>query len=799
MTIDEIIKELSEEKSKGTGHRFPCRAIMVNTIAEYNYLCERMAGICDCVVTTDMICKGDDIVPDYSCIIDALTNELKDQWILLPGVSEYLRLFQSYEETGDLDGKFCSLWNKILDDNQSKARVLIPMINCTNIWERLHLSSDLRKKELVFQVGEVPDVQVNIDVKVFPRAMEETVFSMEDITSAVALNMKDWLDIWMNLDNPVDPDRTDFVFITKLYRQVEPCQGVLNVKVIDSAFSFVKEMALDGTGLKKEWVTEEAAQLMVNKVCTGRSVKESILEQFNMKVFDGTALMSKWNTLSDAEKKLLVVWEHISGDKNYLNYCVTHCDDINKLPETLQLAIFRVRQSHPEWVAEAVALSNAMGTPKTEEYFNALDAFSAWDEQLAFVSDKSFEERKYIIHLMKKVINKYDISCEKLGEKLKSIYPALAAYLTCNDMPSTALSEYFAHYRRNKLANIIPDNAEAMIETVKLDTLPYRYSKISPYHDEDAFVIWVDAMGAEWQSMLLTFLKNELDDVTIQDGITTQAVLPSETMFNDQWATMGLNYVKLNGLDKLAHNGCIDDKAYEACIAQQLSFMGQVVKEAKARIAKHQIVIITGDHGTSRPAALAFHKDEYAHTAPKYAKVTAHGRFCKVQDNTAPHTESELLKKVGDEYYLVYSNYSHYSVSGNAAGYNDEETATYGELHGGATPEEALVPVIVIKNNKTVVPLAGHIAETTISRKASKASFVITFNKTISTVEATVNNINVICSKIGDGHEWKLTWENAQKGKYDVEVTADSCLVKNLPQLNIVAAGMDEDDLFGGM
>lgn len=798
MTIDEIIKNLSEEKSKGTGHRFPCRAIMVNTIAEYNYLCERLAGISDYIVDANMLCSGDDVVPDYSRVIDSLTGDLKDQWILLPGVSEYLRLFQSYEESGDLDGRFCCLWNKILDDNESKARVLIPMINCSSIWESLHLSEDLRKKELVIQVGEIPDVQVQIDVKVFPSHMQDTVLSMENITSAVAFNMREWLSIWMDLDNPVDPERTDFVFITKLYRLVQPCKGVLNVKVIDSAFSFVSEMAFDGEKLKKQWCSESAVQNLVSSICAGKGVKESILDKFNMKVFDGVTLMGKWNTLSEAEKDLLVIWAHITEEKDYLTHCVLKCATIKELPDVLLLEIFDARIKHPDWINEALLLNNTLGTPKTDAFFNALDSFTSWEEQLAFLNDKTFDERKYIIHLAKKVMTKYNVSCDDLGPKLKSIYPAFAAYLTCKDMPTEALKEYFSYYRRNKIANAIPTNADEMISTINLDALPYRYSEISAYQNEDTFIIWVDAMGSEWQGILTWLLSERLQNATIVNNKVVQATLPSETMFNDQWNSLGMNYTKLNGLDKLAHNGCIDDKAYEACIAQQLSFMDQVVREAKERISKHQIVIITGDHGTSRPAALAFHMDEYAHIPPKGSKVMAHGRFCKVADGNAPHTESELSKKLGEDYYLVYSNYGHYSVSGNAAGYNDEETSTYGELHGGATPEEALVPVIVIRNNKTVEPLAATLAENTVPRKASKAIFSVNFNKSVSELNATVNGENTVCTKVEDGHTWRLTWPDAKKGTFEVKIIADSCLMAGLPKLTVTALGMDEDDLFGG-
>lgn len=53
-----------------------------------------------------------------------------------------------------------------------------------------------------------------------------------------------------------------------------------------------------------------------------------------------------------------------------------------------------------------------------------------------------------------------------------------------------------------------------------------------------------------------------------------------------------------------------------------------------------------------------------------------------------------IAKDSDGNQYLIFKNYDHFKQSGFAAG-GDDENAQYGELHGGASPEELLVPVIV--------------------------------------------------------------------------------------------------------
>ena len=99
MTITEVISVLQQEKLNSLPSRFPCRAIMVKTIQQYCNLLSELKKISDIrVIKANEIFSGADVMPKYSNLsADMYHNE----WVILTGVSEYLRLFSKKEASED--------------------------------------------------------------------------------------------------------------------------------------------------------------------------------------------------------------------------------------------------------------------------------------------------------------------------------------------------------------------------------------------------------------------------------------------------------------------------------------------------------------------------------------------------------------------------------------------------------------------------------------------------------------------------------------------------------------------------
>ena len=791
MTRADILKDLTSEKSLAVPSRFPCRAIMVHTIAEYFELLNDLTQLCDVTISPEDLGVNNDTFPQYDALADRLATDYNGKWLLLPGVSEYLRLFVKGEEKRP---RFFKLWRTMLG-SESTTRVIIPLWDCEAQWQRINLSADERQADFFLRAG-TDEIAQRMTITVLSNAFDRDAINLNQDAN-VKIGMNEWMWAWADTNNPVEAEHPVFMLVTRLWPNVESCNGDITIHVVSDAFTFIAENAKDGRELRREWCSNEMLQLLIPAATEGKTVREAILQQLNMQTFDEMRLMSEWQQLPEVKRQLAMLWMRLNDTHSYIHYCFMKAAEIKDIPSLIQGEVFDVFKNRPDWIEEYKKAATALAMPRGAGFFKALNAIPTWEQQLSFLTGESVEERIEIIRLIGRAIQRFNVDGKTLADMVRPIYPSFADYISMNDTGVEGLSHYFQQYKRHKLANTLPTDPEFLLGLVSTDNFDYRYAAMNPYLSGDWFVLWIDGLGAEWYGYLLNRIKRECDDShTIEHSTIAQATLPTETCYNAQWNEMEKRFRKLDTLDKLAHHGVVDNPDYYACVEAQLRFIDSVVDQATALIKQHQRVIITGDHGASRLAARAFHEgDMYKLLPPAKAKVCSLGRYCKLTQ--AASTHSDVERPHGE--YLVITSYDHYVSSGNAAGYNDEETATYGELHGGATPEEMLVPVIVLKSKDIFTPATVKFNQISVKRKPNKdAVFTAEFSRPVAKLKVRIgNNIAVCTQNDGTGAFWNVCLHNAEKGKYTVEVEADNCQIDTDVQLAVIAAGLVEDDLFG--
>lgn len=349
---------------------------------------------------------------------------------------------------------------------------------------------------------------------------------------------------------------------------------------------------------------------------------------------------------------------------------------------------------------------------------------------------------------------------------------------------------YFDSYKSYKLSNRLPQDEDIYFSNFDINSYPYRYTLLSDSITTDSVILWIDALGAEWLSLLCWTLQKD-NNGQIKSVALAQSCLPTETEYNDQWNKMDTPHDKLDKLDKLAHHGVIDDPSYYACIQEQFSFFSKVVDKVEELFQKYHRVIITGDHGSSRLAARFFHARE-GYPAPASSQVCSHGRFCIFNGAKIIASSNQVIAKDSDgNQYLIFKNYDHFKQSGFAAG-GDDENAQYGELHGGASPEELLVPVVVFDSIHEL-PLTATWKKDSIKFSMKKAKPVILFNKPVQNVQASLGSVDGICTPIDTvGKEWMIVFsenkaEATKNFKYDPIIIADGKVV-HVPSLEIKPA-----------
>ena len=770
MTIQEVIGKLLEEKQNSLPARFHCRAIMVRSIEQYSYLIDELKKLGDIsVFPIDELFSAFDVMPNY----DKLTEkEYQDKWIILPGVSEYLRLFHASEETAQ---RFGSLWHYQWDSS-TKGRILIPLWGCETLWydNALGLCGDERQKGFVFDCIDTGEPQ-RMNIQVLSGDFEEYITELQTSHGYASIGLKEWYGFWYE----PNVETLDHLILTKRYKSIRPTDGDIKIHVVRDTLSFIRENLVGGQVLSEDNCPKEAQKTLFPFALKGDTVDQAVLSALNAQVFRPLDMMGKWLTISKGQKQLVFLWYALHPDDSYLDYCVGRSREIDDLPERILTSIFSVRSSHPEWVADSQALISAVAIEKNDKYFDLLDEIPSLEERLDYLSSRSSRERIYILRLVGQWL-KADHDAVIQNQKLKDIYPELYAYLY-NGYPNESLKHYFLNYKIYKLSNTLPVDEESYFAGFDTDHYDNRYSVLCEEMAEgETIVLWIDALGAEWLP-LLAWALDSIGEGSVSSVKVTQALLPSETKYNDLWKQMDVPSEKYDKLDKLAHKGVVDDKDYYACIEDQISFVCSIVKTVNQFLKKYARVLITGDHGTSRLAARFFHKRE-AMPLPVHAETGSHGRFCKVEDSVQPMMAIQKSARDSDgNHYLVFSNYDHYAKSGFAAGGNDD-VAIYGEIHGGASPEEMLVPVITV-NNRHGIPLTAKWGMPGNSVKISNKSIKchVQFSKPVAVVQATIGDLKGECtSTTNPSKEWTVTFSGIKINKpkqFTVSLVADGTLV----------------------
>ncbi len=782
MELQESIRILKAEKTNKVTSRFPCRIFLLHSREDYCNATSCFKSLCDRVISADELFSSADVMPAY----DKLFEKVKpDEWVWLPGVSEYLRLFYKSEQRTE---RFAKLWHTMVDAS-STGRVLIPLWNCDSLWydSSLGLRTDERQKDFVYSISNHSAAPEQMNVTVFSSAFEEYISQLSEKYSLI-LGLREWYDHILNETQTP----TDYCLLTKQARSVSQTMGDITIRPIKSVYEFVCENLQGSFELKEESCSCEVLNELFGEALRNVSVRDAILHRLNIVSFDGVAVMAKWASFSKGKRQLLELWYQLNPDNSYLCYCFQEYG-ADGIEDHILLDIFDVMQFHKEWTAEYQQLIQVLNLKKNETYFTKLSTIPIFKERLAFLTGDTREERIYILRMVGQWLKK-DNSQEFDLEMLKSCYPLLKAYL--NLMPDnlgSVYSEYISEYKVYKLSNTLPNSDKQFFGDIEPGSLPYRYSVINQYITDSTVMLWIDGLGFEYLSLLLSKLSQNTAGELVSCALT-QASLPTETKFNEQWKQMNVPYEKLNKLDKLAHKGVVDEPDYYTCIEEQLSFFDKVSDKVDELLVNFRRVIITGDHGTSRLAARFFHARK-GYPVFKDAIPLSHGRYCQIKSK--PDVIYDDLKEVKDssgQRYLVFTSYDHFSLSGFAAG-KDDDNAIYGEVHGGASPEEMIVPVVVF-DSKVRAPLrvewVDGKSEAKLKRKIAKAA--LEFSKEIKTLEVKAGTVDAVVCNTGDGKVWSLSFEKIASGDYNLVIVADGKIVSIDKPLKVISALGEKGD-----
>ena len=679
MNIAEIVSKVANERQ--TPGRFPARLIFVHNFSDYVSLVGELKFVCDAVVDLEDFTKGD-VLPRFKDFKNEVAKHNEQQTLLL-SFGEYLRICIK-RERDKTTAHFPGIWEQQQSEN-STTKYIIPIFGGRDIFDSILPIQDERQQRFIWEVNE-SSTESEYNLAVYSPDFAEAI-------TADATNLQEWFQNWTSLFG--DKSRNSFSLQTKLYRYAEPTFGGVRLSVIDEPFAYVASLVSDGEKLKKVDGSNGFWKRIAQSVRQGKPFSETIKHILNIgHSFDPVSVLARFDDLSDDDTNLLMMWYKLYPTDDYYTYAIGKAATAAAIPVSLRDSIFDLPKLTDSFIQQRTAALRVLAVSYSDEYFTKLDKIPEPESRLMMLTYRTLSERAYAVKTVSGLLRS-GAEVNPVVELIKTDYPDLAEYLKTEVEDGNDVARYFNWYRRSKLINRPNTDVPCSID---FDAIDSRNKVIQLNGTADSLPFWVDGLGVEWMPVLLSRLRTLGIAVDIK-LIIAKAILPTETEYNHKWTAEDK---KWDRLDKLSHNGMPDDKDYFLCIARQLEIMNEIVEHVGEMLKNVNRVIVTGDHGSSRLAALLFHDSEnFAVEPPKNAIVHSFGRFVELKDDSyVSLTPSMERAELDGKHYVVMKTYEHFKQSGNAAGGNTDEIAVAGEVHGGMTPEEYLVPVFVVSRKK---------------------------------------------------------------------------------------------------
>lgn len=380
-------------------------------------------------------------------------------------------------------------------------------------------------------------------------------------------------------------------------------------------------------------------------------------------------------------------------------------------------------------------------------------------ESIYKLTDNTVSERKEIIAWL---------SQYGLIPQLEKIYPVLAAYLKkyifkCPEL-AELLTEYFEAYKRQKLSNKLESSHLEKVDDLavsrKFNLLPTRNEIIDALDKSDTYLYWLDALGVEYLSLIEALAQKRGLSIRIH---IVRAELPTITSINREFFdTWQGRKDKNDELDDIKHKEkggySFIDNALPIHLARELDIITEVIDKAATELAfrNYKRFLIASDHGASRLAVL--HQKEEKYDTDTTGERS--GRCCKLfQPYNLPFAAEE-------NGYLVLADYGRFKGS----------RAANVEVHGGASLEEVVIPIIELslKDSSVTVKLVD---ETVVVDFRTGIEIKLFFNSYVQDVSLILNGKPYPAVQTNTNHHTVKLPDVKRAGDYPADVYAGDNLI----------------------
>ncbi len=304
-----------------------------------------------------------------------------------------------------------------------------------------------------------------------------------------------------------------------------------------------------------------------------------------------------------------------------------------------------------------------------------------------YLTDTTIQEKNLIFELISKYGNTF--SDEVLLVTLKQIYPDLHLYLSKCEYNIPLLDQYFNMYKFSKVRNQIQNELGLLVneQATARDfnrILEHRATMMEKINKTKTEAYFVDALGVEYLSYIVGKCKEKglfVNTTLCKSNLPT--ITSANKEFLEDFNLLNVPVKSIKELDELKHHGA-NEYDYTKTklpihLVRELEIIDQIIDNIYYSLLQNEFekCVIVSDHGASRLAVIK----ESENIWEMSLKGEHSGRCCKKDELDI---KSEFA--VDTDEYWVLANYDRFKGS----------RKSNVEVHGGATLEEVVVPIIEI-------------------------------------------------------------------------------------------------------
>jgi len=765
--INSLIQKIKEDKNTKniTQKRFPVRYVFLSDFETLKELVRVTTKIdIHTFELSQLLPKDDGWITKQEFIYKIKSLSPEQDFLLLP-FSEIARFYTKQ----DFNNLFSQL-TELENIGNSNQRIYIPLMGIRDRFEKEFYQNFTRKIEYSFTW------------EIYESIQRSTVFLNNNLSIKIDSIQKikgtrEWLTLWKkDLSTPTLCLSKVLFFLSDNAKPDE----IFDFKKIDDFKELINhifniDIPIEYKDTEKEFWEEIVKQLNKKSFSSFYDLVKHIVNTTKITVRNFIGL---WLTPNRDDFEKWLIKNYILSQHCINDFClcqiisnINSFDDLDLLIG-LWLDIFNIKKPSKDIIEQRLDLLKQFYSIKTIEL--PQNIIQGYEQKLEAIKDKR-SKLQFLTGLLdfeKEILLKS--YAEDQDSSVLNRFPKLQEYIDDFEFDNLKPKQdwiyaYFKEYKISKLKNkytveifekinAINNNEEAFYKWY------YSFDEVSKFLNNNYdYIFWIDALGVEWIGLLEAWIKEK--NYNIENKYIARVNLPTTTDAN-KYDNNNVKYIQ--NFDKFIHDNLYH---YPNTIIAEFKKLKEIVNAIV--LQKNKRAIIISDHGLS---ALIRLND----SSKNFPQADHEGRYISLNNGSS-------FKK--DTNYIIKDNYiiasKHISLS----------TKPKREVHGGCTPEEVLVPVIIF-NSITNYENIETYKITLISKEIDIRNPVVIFE--ISPVPnkkvyATLEGSTKIELKKDENNKYSKTIAIKKSGQLTLKVRVDN-FEKEFKIY--IKSGFKEEDLF---